>query len=126
MTLLVAFAVVGVTLAVVGVYGVLAQIVRQRTRELGIRIALGAGSGDVQWLVVRHGLALAAAGLAIGAAVALVASGAVRGLLYGVPAVDPLTFAAAVAVLGLTVLAASWIPARRAGRADPAVTLRAE
>ncbi len=126
MTLLVVFAVVGVTLAVVGLYGVLAQIVRQRTRELGIRIALGAASGDVQWLVVRHGLALAAAGLAIGAAVAVVATRAVRGLLFGVPAADPVTFAVAVALLGLTVLAASWIPARRASRADPAVALRAE
>jgi putative ABC transport system permease protein len=126
MTLLVVFAVVGVTLAVVGVYGVLAQIVRQRTRELGIRMALGAGRGDVQWLVVRHGLALAAAGIAIGTAVAVVATRAVRGLLYGVPAADPVTFAAAVAILGLTVLAASWIPAQRASRADPAIALRAE
>ncbi len=126
MTLLVVFAVVGVTLAVVGVYGVLAQIVRQRTRELGIRIALGAGRGDVQWLVVRHGLALAAAGIAIGTAVAVVATRAVRGLLFGVPAADPVTFAAAVTVLALTVLAASWIPAQRASRADPAIALRAE
>jgi predicted permease len=126
MTLLVIFAVVGVTLAVVGVYGVLAQIVRQRTRELGIRIALGAASGDVQWLVVRHGLSLAAAGLAIGAVLALLATRAVGGLLYGVPAADPLTFAGAGLVLGLTVVAASWIPARRASRADPAIALRAE
>jgi putative ABC transport system permease protein len=126
MTLLVVFAAVGVTLAVVGVYGVLAQVVRQRTREMGIRIALGAGSGDVQWMVVRHGLGLAAAGLAIGAAVALVAARALRGLLYGVPAADPLTFAAAVGVLAMTVLAASWLPARRASQADPAIALRAE
>jgi len=126
MTLLVAFAAVGATLAVVGVYGVLAQVVRQRTREMGIRIALGAGTGDVQWLVVRHGLVLAAVGLAIGAAVALVATRAVRGILYGVPAADPITFAVAASLLGLTVLAASWLPARRASRADPAVALRSE
>lgn len=126
MLLLVVFAVVGVTLAVVGVYGVLAQVVRQRRRELGIRIALGAASADVQWLVVRHGLALAGAGLAIGAAAALVATRAVRGILYGVPAADPLTYVVAVALLGATVLAASWLPARRASRADPAVALRAE
>ena len=126
MTLLVVFALVGVTLAVVGVYGVLAQVVRQRTREMGIRIALGASTGDVQWMVVRHGLRLAGTGLVIGAAVALFATRAVRGLLYGVPATDPASFAAAAAVLGLTVLAAAWLPARRASRADPAVALRAE
>jgi putative ABC transport system permease protein len=126
MLLLVVFAIVGVTLAVVGVYGVLAQVVRHRTRELGIRIALGAASGDVQWLVVRHGLTLAGAGLAIGAVVALAATRAVRGILYGVPAADPVTFAVAMALLALTVLAAAWIPARRASRADPAVALRAE
>ena len=126
MLLLVVFAAVGVTLAVVGVYGVLAQVVRQRTRELGIRMALGAESRDVQWLVVRHGLALAGAGLAIGCVMALTATRAVRGVLFGVPAADPVTFAIAVALLGLTVLAASWVPARRASRADPAVALRAE
>jgi putative ABC transport system permease protein len=126
MLLLVVFAIVGVTLAVVGVYGVLAQVVRNRTRELGIRIALGAARADVQWLVVRQGLALAGAGLAIGTAVALAATRAVRGILYGVPAADPLTFAVAMALLALTVLAAAWIPARRASRADPAVALRAE
>jgi putative ABC transport system permease protein len=126
MTLLVAFAGVGATLAVVGVYGVLAQVVRQRTREMGIRIALGAGTGDVQWLVVRHGLVLAGVGLGIGAAAALGATRAVRGLLYGIPAVDPVTFAVAVGALGVTVVAASWLPARRASRADPAVALRAE
>ena len=126
MTLLVVFAVVGVTLAVVGVYGVLAQVVRQRTREMGIRIALGASTGDVQWMVVRHGLRLAGAGLVVGAGVALLATRAVRGLLYGVPASDPASFAIAAAVLGLTVVAAAWLPARRASRADPAVALRAE
>ena len=101
-------------------------MVRQRTRELGIRIAVGAESRDVQWLVVRHGLALAGAGLAIGGGIALVATRAVRGVLYGVPAADPVTFTAAVALLGFTVLAASWIPARRASHADPAIALRAE
>ena len=126
MTLLVAFAGVGATLAVVGVYGVLAQVVRQRTREMGIRIALGARTGDVQWLVVRHGLVLAGVGLGIGAAAALGATRVVRGLLYGIPAVDPVTFAVAVGALGVTVVAASWLPARRASRADPAVALRAE
>ena len=126
MTLLVVFAVVGVTLAVVGVYGVLAQVVRQRTREMGIRMALGAASGDVQWLVVRHGLRLAAAGIVIGVATALVAVRAVRGVLYGVPAADPVAFGVAVALLAATVVAAAWVPARRASRADPAVTLRAE
>jgi putative ABC transport system permease protein len=126
MTLLVVFAAVGAALAVVGVYGVLAQAVRQRTREMGIRIALGAESADVQWMVVRHGLRLAATGLAIGAAVALIAVRAIRGLLYGVPPADPVTFTVAVAILAITVLAASWLPARRASRADPAIALRAD
>jgi putative ABC transport system permease protein len=126
MTLLLVFAGVGLSLAVVGVYGVLAQVARRRTREMGIRIALGARGRDVRWLVMRHGLRLTVVGLALGAAVALVATRAMRGLLFQVPPADPLTFAVVAAVLAATAGVASWLPALRASRADPSITLRAE
>jgi len=126
MTLLLVFAGVGLSLAVVGVYGVLAQVARRRTREMGIRIALGARGRDVRWLVMRHGLRLTVVGLALGAAVALVATRAMRGLLFQVPPADPLTFAVVAAVLAATAGVASWLPALRASRAAPSITLRAE
>jgi ABC-type lipoprotein release transport system permease subunit len=126
MTLLLVFSVVGLSLAVVGVYGVLAQLARHRGREMGIRIALGARSSQVRWLVVRHGLRLTILGLLLGSAGALLCSRAVRGMLYGVGPEDPLTFIVVATVLGATSLVASWLPARRASRADPAVTLRGE
>jgi putative ABC transport system permease protein len=125
-TLLLLFAAIGLVLAIVGVYGVLSQLARRRTREMGIRIALGATAPHVRWMIVGHGLALAAGGLAIGAAVAVVATRAMRGLLYGVAPVDPLTFVVVSVVLALTGLAAAWVPARRASRADPVVVLRGE
>jgi predicted permease len=126
MTLLVVFAIVGLALAVVGVYGVLAQLARRRTREMGIRIALGAQSSQVRWLIVRHGMRLVLVGLLIGGSLALASTRALRGLLYAVPATDPLTFAAVAALLALTGAAASLLPALRASRADPASALRAE
>ena len=126
MTLLLAFAVVGLTLAVVGVYGILAQLARRRAREMGIRIALGARSSQVRWLVVRHGMRLTLIGLAIGGAAALMTSRVVRGMLYGVAPADPLTFIVVAATLALTSLIASWLPALKASRADPAVTLRGD
>jgi putative ABC transport system permease protein len=126
MTLLLAFAIVGLSLAVVGVYGVLAQLARFRAREMGIRIALGARSSQVRWLVVRHGLRLTILGLVFGSAGALVSSRAVRGMLYGIGPDDPLTFLIVAGVLATTSLIASWVPALRASRADPAVTLRGE
>ena len=126
MTLLLVFAVVGLTLAVVGVYGVLAQLARRRSREMGIRIALGARSSQVRWLVVRHGLRLTIIGLVLGAGAALLSSRAVRGMLFGVGPDDPLTFAVVTAVLATTSLVASWLPALKASRADPAMTLRGE
>ena len=126
MTLLLAFAVVGLTLAVVGVYGILAQAARRRAREMGIRIALGAQSAQVRWLVVRHGMRLTLIGIAIGATAAFMSSEVLRGMLYGIAPADPLTFLTVGAVLGLTSLIASWLPALKASRADPAVTLRGE
>ena len=125
-TLLLIFAGVGVTLAVVGVYGVLAQLARRRTREMGIRMALGAQSGEVRWLVVRHGLRLVIVGLSIGTALALGATRGLRALLYQTAPADPLTFVVVPLLLTLTGIAAAWIPARQASRADPALSLRAE
>jgi putative ABC transport system permease protein len=126
MTLLLAFAVVGLSLAVIGVYGVLAQLARRRAREMGIRIALGARGSQVRWLVVRHGMRLTVVGLLLGGTTALLSSRAVRGMLYGVAPDDPVTFVVVAAVLAFTSLVASWLPALRASRADPAITLRGE
>jgi putative ABC transport system permease protein len=126
MTLLLVFAIVGLTLAVIGVYGVLAQLARHRAREMGIRLALGARSSQVRWLVVRHGMRLTLIGLVLGGGAALMSSRAVRGMLYGIAPDDPLTFVIVAGMLGATSLIASWLPALRASRADPAVTLRGE
>ena len=126
MVLLLLFAGAGLLLAVVGVYGVLAHQARQRTREMGIRIALGAQAPQVRWLVVRHGLRLTATGLALGAVAALVATRSLGTLLFRTPTTDPATYAVVAAVLVATGAVASWLPALRASRADPAVALRAE
>ncbi|HEU4628268.1 MAG TPA: ABC transporter permease [Gemmatimonadaceae bacterium] len=125
-TLLLTFALVGLVLAMVGVFGVMAQLVERRVREMGIRLALGAPARAVRWLVVRHGLVLLLAGLVIGAVGAAAAARAMRGLLYGVAPMDPLTFVVMPLVLAASGLAAAWVPARRASRADPAVVLRGE
>jgi predicted permease len=125
-TMLLGFALVGVVLAVVGVYGVLAHISRNRTREMGIRVALGAQTSQVRWLVVRHGLALTAGGLSIGLVAALFATRLMSKLLFNVAPNDPLTLIGVSLLLtGTTVLAAS-LPARRAARVDPAIALRAD
>ena len=126
MTLLLVFAVVGLSLAVVGVYGVLAQIARRRTREMGIRVALGARTSQVRWLVIHHGLRLTGAGLALGGTAALAVTRAMDGMLYRVTPGDPVTLAAVAIVLAVTSFVASWLPAMAASRADPAVALRAE
>ena len=126
MTMLVLFAGVGLLLAVIGVYGVLAQVARRRTREMGIRIALGAPAGSVRWLVVRHGLAMVTAGIAIGISAAAIATRGLSALLYHVAPADPMTFVAVPAILALTGVAAAWIPALQASRADPAIALRSE
>ncbi|HKW12295.1 MAG TPA: ABC transporter permease, partial [Gemmatimonadaceae bacterium] len=126
MAMLVIFAAVGLLLAVIGVYGVLAQVARRRTREMGIRIALGSPIGKVRWLVVRHGLGLVSFGLAIGVFAALIATRGLSVLLYHVAPADPLTFVAIPVLLALTGVAAAWVPAVQASRADPAVALRAE
>ena len=124
--LLGAFAGVALVLAVVGLYASIAYTVSQRTREIGIRIALGASSRAVSRLVLADGVRLVAAGLAAGALIAAAATRALSGLLYGVEPTDPPTFAAIALLVAATTLAASWIPARRAVRVDPVDALRAE
>ncbi|HEY2853734.1 MAG TPA: ABC transporter permease [Gemmatimonadaceae bacterium] len=126
MTMLVVFASVGLTLAIIGVYGVLAQVARRRTREMGIRIALGAPAASVRWLVVRQGLTLVAVGLATGVVGALVTTRGLTALLYHIAPADTITFVAVPVLLGLTGLAAAWMPALQASRADPAIALRSE
>jgi putative ABC transport system permease protein len=125
-TLLLLFAGVGLALAVVGVYGVMAQMARRRVREMGIRLALGAQANDVRWLVVRNGLRLVVVGLVIGTAGAFAATRTMQALLFGIAPKDPLTFVVVPAVLVLTALVATWMPASYASRADPATALRAE
>jgi putative ABC transport system permease protein len=126
MVLLLAFAGVGVVLAMVGVYGVISQLARQRAREMSIRLALGATSDGVRWLVVRHGLTLAAIGAIVGLGVAAIATRALQSMLFGVGAIDPVTFLVVPVLLTVTAFVASWIPASRVARADPAVALQAE
>jgi putative ABC transport system permease protein len=126
MTLLGAFAALALLLASIGLYGVLAYAVTQRSREIGLRMALGASSSSVTGLVVRHGLTLTAIGLALGLVGSWASTRALKTALYGVSATDPKTFSAVAALLTLVALAACMIPARRASRLDPVVVLREE
>jgi predicted permease len=120
------FGVLGLLLACIGIYGVLAYQVGQRTREIGVRVALGARAGDVVRMVLRHGFKITALGAAIGLVMAIAATRLLSSLLYGVSATDPLTFTAVPVLLLAVALLASWLPARRAARVDPMVALRAE
>jgi ABC-type antimicrobial peptide transport system permease subunit len=117
---------VALLLGVVGIYGVIAYIAAQRTREIGIRMALGAESGDVSRLFLRHGLTLTAIGLLIGVAASLGLTRFMSTLLFGVSATDPVTYGAVSAILGSVALLATWLPARRASRVDPMAALRAD
>jgi predicted permease len=117
---------VALLLGIVGLYGVLSYSVSQRTREIGIRVAMGAQSFQVMRLVVGHGLKLVLIGIAIGLAAALGLTRLMASLLYGVSPTDPLTFACVVVLLALSALAAFYMPARRAMRTDPMVSLRNE
>jgi predicted permease len=124
--LLASFAGLALLVAVVGLYGLMAYSVAQRTHEIGIRMALGAGRSDVLRLVVRHGMGLVIVGEIVGLGTALVLTRLVSGLLYQVSPADPWPLAAAVSVLTLIALVASYIPARRAAKVDPMVALRYE
>jgi putative ABC transport system permease protein len=124
--LLAAFAATALVLAALGIYGVIAYSVVQRTRELGIRVALGARAEDVLGMVMRQGLTPVLIGLAIGLAAAATGSRVLRSLLYGVAPTDLGTYAAVAVFLAAVAGAASYVPARRAARSDPMTALREE
>jgi predicted permease len=124
--LFLAFGVVALLLAVVGLYGVKSYLVSQRTREIGIRMALGAKPGDVLGMVLREGAALSAAGVALGLPLAALLGVAVSSLLYDVKPLDPIVFTAAPVLLALAALVATWFPARRATRVTPLTALRTD
>lgn len=126
MLLIAAFALVAVLMAAVGVYGVNAYAVASRTREFGVRAALGASPGQLVTSVIRRGMALASVGIVAGFAGALVIGRLLTSMLYGLPARDPLTLVAAILILTVVAALACWLPARRASRVDPVTALRAE
>ena len=120
------FGLLALLMAGIGLYGVLAQSVAQRTREIGIRVALGADPRHVVRLILGHGLALTAIGGGIGLAAAAGAASLVRAYLFGLSPVDPLAYGGGIAVLAASAVLAVWIPARRAAAVDPVIALRYE
>ncbi len=126
MLLLGLFALLAVILAAVGIYGVVSYLTAQRTKEIGVRLALGAQPRDVVSLVLKEGMAMALAGVALGLVGALALTRLVRGLLYGIAPTDPLAYAVVTVPLVALALLSCWLPARRASRTDPMQSLRAE
>jgi ABC-type antimicrobial peptide transport system permease subunit len=123
---LVSFAIVGLTLAVVGLYGVMSFLVSRRSGEIGLRVALGASPGAILRLIMRDGLTLTAVGLGIGLASSMVAARAIRTWLFGVRPSDPFTLLVVALLLSAIAALACYVPARRAMRVDPMRALRAE
>jgi putative ABC transport system permease protein len=123
MQLIALFALAALLLAAVGIYGVMAYSVTQRTQEIGIRMALGAQTGDVLWLILRQGMALALSGTVVGLVASLFLARLIRGLLYGVEASDPTIYAAILLLLILVALIACYLPARRAAKLNPVTAL---
>jgi ABC-type antimicrobial peptide transport system permease subunit len=124
--LLGSFGLLTLLLAAVGVGGVMAQMVEQRRRDIGIRIALGALASDVRRLVLTQTLRLTFAGIAVGLLGAALAANVLRSLLFGISALDPATFIVVVILLSLVALSAAYTPASRAAKLDPMATLRSE
>jgi ABC-type antimicrobial peptide transport system permease subunit len=120
------FAALALSLACIGLYGVMSYNVVHRTSEIGLRMALGAGRPSMHWLVVRESLLLLALGVALGIPAGLAATRLLRAGLFGVNPSDPATLACAVGLVTIVILAAAWLPARRASRIDPIVALRCE
>ena len=126
MVVFLSFAVIAATLAAIGVYSVLAYLVSQRTKEIGLRLAIGASPSGVVWLFVREGMVLTAVGLTAGLAGAVAADRWIRSLLFGVTPADPTTFAAVACALTVTAVLATYVPARRAASVDPTDALRTD
>jgi putative ABC transport system permease protein len=125
-TLIAIFAGVALVLSAVGLYGVIAYAVSQRTHELGVRVALGATGDRISRMVIGEGLTLTAIGAVIGIGGSLLAGKLVTTLLFGVSALDPATIGGVIALLGLVAAMASWLPARRAARVDPLTAMRGD
>jgi ABC-type antimicrobial peptide transport system permease subunit len=126
MAVLALFALLALVLAAIGIYGVLSYAIARRTREIGIRIALGAQPGDVRRLVIGEGMRPVVAGVALGVAGALALTRLMRSLLYGVSPSDPVTLGVVAILLTTVALMAAWLPARRATRVDALEALRSE
>jgi putative ABC transport system permease protein len=120
------FAAVALMLAAIGIYGVMNYAVSRRTREIGIRMSLGASHAAVQWMVARQAVVQALVGAIAGVAGALLLARLMAKMLYGVRPTDPATFGSVAIVLGLAALLATYVPARRASRIDPMAALRSE
>jgi putative ABC transport system permease protein len=124
--LLAAFAAIALALAAVGIYGVLAYLVSQRTQEIGIRLAIGADRSEVLRMILRQGLTLAVSGVAVGVAAAFLLTRLMQSLLYEVQPADPVTFLAVPVILLAVSLVASYVPALRATRVSPLIALRTQ
>jgi ABC-type antimicrobial peptide transport system permease subunit len=126
LTLFEAFALAALVLAAAGIYGVLAGSVVERSREMGVRAALGASRSDIVSLVLKQGLRLTGLGVGLGLVAAVVATQALVTLLFGISRLDPVTYIGVVALLGVTAVVACAVPAWRAARVDPVTTLRSD